>query len=112
MKIFITGATGFIGKQVLEQLRNTQHDIRCLVRKTNPNIQKLASSGVKVIVGDVLDKPAMFEGMTGCDWVINLANVYSFWEPDKSIFKVTNVDGTRNVMECGLEAKVSKIIHM
>jgi dihydroflavonol-4-reductase len=112
MKIFITGATGFIGKQVLKQLRNTKHDLVCLVRKTSPSIDTLRSSGVKVIEGDVRDKSSVLLGMNGCDWVINLANIYSFWEPDKSVYKETNVDGTRNVMECALDTRVSKVVHI
>ena len=78
MKIFITGATGFIGKQVLEELENTQHEIICLVRKTNPTIKILRSSGVKVIEGNVLEKSSILNGMKGCDSVINLANIYVF----------------------------------
>lgn len=112
MKIFITGATGFIGKQVLEQLKNTKHELFCLVRKTSPSIERLRSSGVIVIEGDVRDKASILQGMKGCDWVINLANIYTFWEPDKSVYKTTNVDGTRNVMECALETKVSKVVHI
>jgi dihydroflavonol-4-reductase len=112
MKIFITGGTGFIGKQVLELLKKTKHELFCLVRKTNPNIESLRSSGVNVIVGDVTDKSSVLQGMNGCDWVINLANVYSFWEPDKSVYKTVNVDGTRNVLECALETKVSKVVHI
>jgi dihydroflavonol-4-reductase len=112
MKIFITGATGFIGKQVLEQLKNTNHELFCLVRKTNPAIERLRSSGVKVIVGDVRDKASLLQGMKGCDWVINLANIYTFWEPDKSVYKTTNVDGTRNVLESALETRVSKVVHI
>lgn len=112
MKIFITGATGFIGKQVLEQLKKTNHELFCLVRKTSSSIERLRSSGVNVIEGDVRDKSSILQGMKGCDWVINLANIYTFWEPDKSVYKKTNVDGTRNVMECALETKVSKIVHV
>ena len=112
MKIFITGATGFIGKQVLEQLRKNKHELFCLVRKTNPSIERLRSSGVNVIEGDVRDKSSILQGMKGCDWVINLANIYTFWEADKSVYKTTNVDGTRNVMECALETKVSKVVHI
>ena len=41
MKIFITGATGFIGKQVLEQLKNTNHELLCLVRKTSVKLNIL-----------------------------------------------------------------------
>jgi dihydroflavonol-4-reductase len=112
MKIFITGATGFIGKQVLEQLKTTEHEIFCLVRKTNPTIAELRSSGIHVIEGDVVNKSSILDGMKGCDWVINLANIYSFWEPDKTVFKAVNVEGTRNVMECALENKVSKVVHV
>lgn len=112
MKIFITGATGFIGKQVLEQLKGTEHEIFCLVRKANPAIKELKSSGVHVLEGDVLDKSSILDGMKGCDWVINLANIYSFWEPDNSVFRAVNVEGTRNVMECALENKVSKVVHV
>lgn len=112
MKIFLTGATGFIGKQVLEKLTKTNHELICLVRKANPSIEKLKSSGIKVCIGDVRDKSSILQGMRKCDWVINLANVYSFWEPDKSVFWKTNVEGTRNVMECALETRVSKIVHI
>jgi nucleoside-diphosphate-sugar epimerase len=35
--------------------------------------------------------------MKGCDWVIHLANVYSFWEPEGRIYSIVNLDGTRNV---------------
>lgn len=112
MKIFITGATGFIGKQLLEQLKTTKHELYCLVRKTNSSIDDLRSCGINVIEGDVRDKSSILNGMRGCDWVINLANIYTFWEPDNSIYKATNVEGTRNVMECALETKVSKVIHI
>lgn len=112
MKIFITGATGFIGKQVLEQLKKTKHELFCLVRKTNPSIEILRSSGVNVIEGDVRDKSSVLKAMKGCDWVINLANIYTFWEPDKSVYKTTNVDGTRNVMECALETRILKVVHI
>jgi nucleoside-diphosphate-sugar epimerase len=112
MKIFITGATGFIGKQVLEILKASKHESVCLVRKTNPSIEKLKSDGIAVFEGDVRDKSSIMMGMQGCDWVINLANVYAFWVPDKSVFEATNVEGTRNVMECAIETGVSKVIHV
>jgi dihydroflavonol-4-reductase len=83
-----------------------------LVRKANPSIERLRSLGVNVIEGDVRDKSSVLKGMKGCDWAINLANIYTFWEPDRSIYKTINVDGTRNVMECALEAKLSKVVHI
>ena len=51
----------------------------------------------------------MLEGTRGCQWVVNLANVYSFWEPDRSTYRRVNVEGTRNVMEAALEEGVLKV---
>jgi len=54
----------------------------------------------------------MLEGMKGCDWVANLANIYEFWVPNRQIYTDINVHGTRNVMEAALEAQVSKVVHV
>lgn len=112
MKIFITGATGFIGNQLINRLSNTDHQLYCLVRSSSPAAEGLKAMGINVVEGDVRDKVSLLKGMTGCDWVINLAGHYSFWEPDNRIYHETNVLGTRNVMESALETKVSKVIHV
>ncbi|MDD3654783.1 MAG: NAD-dependent epimerase/dehydratase family protein [Desulfotomaculaceae bacterium] len=72
----------------------------------------LRGKGASIAIGDVTDKPSILRGMKGCDWVINLANLYSFWEPDRQIYTKINVEGTRNVMECALETGVSKVVHV
>lgn len=111
MKILITGATGFIGRHVAKRLAETDHELHCLVRESS-NVRALKEQGATLIIGDVTNKDSMLAGMKGCDWVINLANVYSFWEPDKRIYAAVNVGGTRNVMECALETGVSKVVHV
>jgi dihydroflavonol-4-reductase len=111
MKIFITGATGFIGSHLVRRLAQTDHQLTCLVRKTS-NTHLLDSLNTKLVTGDVTDKKSLHEGMRGCDWVFNLANLYSFWEPDKHQFTWINVHGTRTVMEAALEAGVSKVVHL
>lgn len=111
MKIFITGATGFIGSHLVKRLATTEHELFCLVRTTS-HVGELEEQGVTLIRGDVTDKDSLLKGMTGCEWVINLANLYSFWEPDKQVFSDVNVAGTRNVMECALEAGVTKVVHI
>ena len=111
MKTFITGATGFIGTHLAKTLAQTEHELRCLVRKTS-DVHTLKELGIPLIMGDVTDKDSVLEGMKGCDWVVNLANIYTFWEPDKQVYTDVNVGGTRNVMECALETGVSKIVHV
>ena len=110
-KTFITGATGFIGTHLVKRLAQTGHETCCLIRKTS-HIRELEELSATLVTGDVTDKDSLREGMRGCDQVINLANVYSFWEPNKQIYTDVNVEGTRNVMECALETGVSKVVHV
>jgi len=111
MKIFVTGATGFIGRRLVRRLGRTDHEVRCLVRKSSdaPDMEAL---GASPFVGNVADRPSLLAGLTGSDCVVNLANVYSMWEPDNSVYRDVNVTGTRNVMECAFESGVSKIVHV
>ncbi len=111
MKIFITGATGFIGTRLIKRLASTNHETYCLVRETS-QIKALQESGARLVTGDVLDKKSISEGMKVCDWVVNLANLYSFWEPDKKAYSRINVEGTRNVLECALKNRVAKVVHI
>lgn len=111
MKIFITGATGFIGTHLVRRLAQTEHKLCCLVRKTS-KVGELKKLGVTLALGDVTDKNSLLEGMRDCNWVVNLANIYSFWEPDNRVYKKVNVEGTRNVMESALETDVSKVLHV
>jgi dihydroflavonol-4-reductase len=111
MNVFITGATGFIGINLVKRLKETEHKLYCLVRKTS-QIREIEELGVNLIFGDLTDKDSMLESMRGIDCVINLAGTVSLWEPDKSVFTEVNVEGTRNVMECALETGVSKVVHI
>jgi dihydroflavonol-4-reductase len=111
MKIFITGATGFIGTHLINRLVQSEHEAICLVRPTS-NVKKLEKLGVTLVLGDVTDPHSVLEGMKGCDWVMNLANIHSFWERDRSLYWKVNVTGTGNVMESALRTKIKKVIHV
>jgi dihydroflavonol-4-reductase len=111
MKVFITGGTGFIGTHLIQRLAQDGHELCCLVRTTS-DVRLLEEVGATLITGDVTDKASMLEGMKGCDWVANLANIYEFWVPNRQIYTDINVHGTRNVMEAALEAQVSKVVHV
>jgi len=111
MKIFITGSTGFIGTHLVRRLVQKEHELVCLVRPTS-KVDELEGLGVTLMLGDVTDKQSLLEGMRGCGWVLNLANVYTLWEKNRDIYRKVNVEGTRNVMECALENRVEKIVHV
>jgi dihydroflavonol-4-reductase len=111
MKVFVTGGTGFIGKNTVEHLIDSGHECVCFIR-SHQKQAVLNDLGVQFAKGDVTDKQSLVVGMSGCDAVINLANLYSFWEPEKSLYTKVNVDGTRNVMEAALQAKILKVVHV
>jgi dihydroflavonol-4-reductase len=111
MKVFVTGATGFIGSHTAECLAGAGHKLTCLVRNTSAT-NRLEKMGAGLTPGDVTDKASLLEGMKGNDWVINIAAAYSFWLPRKRTYEEVNVGGTRNVMECALETGVSKVVHV
>ena len=111
MRVFVTGGTGFVGKPTVRRLVEGGHEVRCLVRRTS-RTGELEELGCELAHGDVTDKASVLEGVHGCEWVVNLANVYTFWKPDRSIYRRVNVEGTRNVMEAALEAGVSKVAHV
>jgi len=111
VRVFVTGGSGFVGKSTVSRLVEGGHEVRCLVRRTS-RTSELEELGCELAYGDVTDKASVLDGMRGCEWVVHLANVYSFWEPDKSTYRKVNVEGTRNVMEAALEAGVSKVVHV
>lgn len=111
MQIFITGSTGFIGKHTTELLAKSSHKLKLLVRKTSKS-SFTKSQNIIPVEGDLTDKNSLLKGMEGCDSVINIAGHYTFWEPDKTIYSRVNIDGTRNVMECALEAGINKVVHI
>ena len=111
MKVFITGATGFIGTHLVRRLVDEGHQVTCLVRERS-RAQTLVDMGARLVCGTVNDQNALREGMAGCDWLFHLANLYSMWEPDGSRFEKVNIDGTRAVFSCALEAGIGRVVYV
>ena len=111
MKVFITGGTGFIGRYLVRRMARTEHEMICLVRKTS-DTKELEDLGAQLVIGDVTDLDSLRTGMKGCDWLLNLANVYSYWEPDKAKYRNVNVAAMTNVMETALETEIAKVVHV
>ena len=111
MKVFVTGATGFIGSHLVPRLLRDGHALRCLVRRPGAG-RPLEEPGAATVTGDVTDRESIGRAMSGCDCVIHLANVYSFWEADRHTYAKVNVEGTRHVMECALAAAIPRVVHI
>lgn len=92
-------------------MSGTKHHIRCLVRKTS-DTSTAQKAGAELVIGDVTDRESVANAVSGCDAVVNLANIYEFWIPNKKDYYAVNIDGTCNVMEAALDARVQKVVHV
>lgn len=72
MKVFLTGASGVMGRATIEALHDAGHDVVGLAR-TPQSADLVAAAGARPVLGDVYDTRAMIAGMRGCDAVANLA---------------------------------------
>ncbi len=113
MKIFVTGATGFIGGEVARQLRSRDDDVVCLAR-TPAKAAPLRELGCELVSGDLGDEAAIRQGMAGCDAVIHAAAMYEVGIPAKQrpAMWEANVAGTERVMKVALEEKVPRIVYV
>jgi dihydroflavonol-4-reductase len=113
VKVFLTGGTGFIGGEVVRQLRGRGDEVICLVR--NPGkAAKLNQLGCELVRGDLGDEAALRKGMEGCDAVIHAAAMYEVGIPAKQrpTMWEANVAGTERVMKVALEAEVPRIVYV
>ena len=77
MRVFVTGATGFIGTPTVRYLKQAGHDVLGLAR-SDANIAKLEQAGVAAHRGDVTDLDSLRAGARACDGVIHLAYIHDF----------------------------------
>lgn len=120
MKIFVTGAEGFVGSHLVEELVHRQHEVTALCQYNSFNsrgwldsIPAEALDNVRVVVGDIRDAGLMRQMVEGHSRVAHLAALiaipYSYAAPASYI--ETNALGTLNVLEACRAAAVEKIIH-
>jgi dihydroflavonol-4-reductase len=113
VKVFVTGGTGFIGGEVVRQLRARGDDVRCLVRNPDKGA-KVAALGCELISGDLGDEAALRAGMEGCDGVVHAAAMYEVGIPAKQhpAMWEANVAGTERVLKAALDTKVAKVVYV
>ena len=119
-KILVTGADGFIGSHLVEELVRRGHDVRAFVLYNSFNswgwLDQLPveiKASLDVFSGDIRDPFGVKQAMQGCDVVLHLAALiaipYSYHSP--ATYVDTNVIGTLNVVQAARELGVSKVVH-
>ncbi|ASS73945.1 NAD-dependent dehydratase [Tumebacillus algifaecis] len=119
-KILVTGADGFIGSHLTEELVRQGIDVRAFVYYNSFNSwgwldqsAKEIRNNLDVFAGDIRDPYGVKQAMKGCDVVLHLAALiaipYSYHSPDTYVD--TNVKGTLNIVQAARELGVEKVVH-
>lgn len=96
MKILITGATGFIGSHLTEQLHMSGHELRCLVRKSS-NLQWIKDLPIEYVEGDYFDPTSLRKAVEGIDIIYHSAGVTK--SKTKAGYFEGNHIATKNILE-------------
>lgn len=111
MKALITGANGFIGSHLVQELVNRGWAVSCLVRKTS-RLESLQGSSVGMVIGDTRDKESLRQAVRGQEVVFHLAGAIN--APDLKTYHEINAVGTLNLVEACLEENpaLRKFVHV
>lgn len=107
-RVFVTGASGFIGKNLVNKLTSCKNQVYALVREPSEHFDK----EVTVVVGDILNPESFTSILKECDIVIHCAAYISFRKKDYQKAYEVNVEGTRNVLDVAYHAGVRKVVHL
>jgi len=110
MKCFVTGASGFIGGNLVRELVVRGHEVKALVRR-GADLRCLADVDFEKVEGDLTDPASLKAGLNGCDWCFHVAAVYHLWMRNYRPMYAANVDGTRNVIQAAGSAGCSRIVY-
>jgi dihydroflavonol-4-reductase len=110
MKVFLTGATGFVGHHVAEALASQGAKLRMLIRKTS-NLSHLEGIPGETHLGDLTDPQSLRPALAGCDAVMHVAADYRLWIRDPEAMYRANVDGTRDLLRLAREAGVKRFVY-
>jgi dihydroflavonol-4-reductase len=110
MKVFLTGATGFVGHHVALALAAEGANLRLLVRKTS-NLKNLEGIDGDTVVGDLASPDSYAPALAGCDAVLHVAADYRLWIRDPDAMYRANVDGTRDLIRLARNAKVRRVVY-
>lgn len=118
-RVLVTGADGFIGSHLTEELVKAGYDVRAFAMYNSFNtwgwldtLPKSTMQHIDVFTGDIRDPNGVREAMKGCDAVFHLAALiaipFSYHSPDAYVD--TNVKGTLNVLQAARQLETSRVL--
>jgi len=107
MKVLVTGATGFVGGEIVRRLHDSGSEVRALARTRS---SKAKDWSAMFHVGNVLEAASLKDACQGMDAVIHLVGIIS--EAGRNTLEAVHIDGTRNIVTAAREAGVKRFVQM
>ncbi len=109
MKIFVTGATGYVGSALIRFLLAQHHTIHVLIRRKSTT-GTLNHPGIRVFKGDLLSKEDVADAMKNCDQVYHTAALVKMWVKNEQELYAQNVTVTRQLLQIASDQQVSGLV--
>jgi dihydroflavonol-4-reductase len=110
MQAFVTGASGFIGANLVRTLLHDGYTVRALVRVASDH-SNLSGLQLETVEGDLHNEDQLAGFMEGCDAVFHCAALYSLLRRDRAAIYRTNVEGTRAMLSAARRSKVRRFVY-
>ena len=110
MRLFITGATGFVGGHVARTAAAMGAELRLLARPSS-DLAGIEGIAADVVRGDLLEAGALRSALAGCDALLHVAADYRLWVPDPDTMYRANVEGTRELLKLARETGVPRVVY-
>jgi dihydroflavonol-4-reductase len=110
VKVFLTGATGFVGSHVARRYAEAGAQLRLLTRSSS-NMAALEGIDAETVVGDLCRPSSLKSAIQGCDAVVHVAADYRLWVRDPQTMYAANVEGTRELLRMAREAGVRRVVY-
>lgn len=110
MRIFITGATGFVGGHVARRYAAEGASLRLLTRQTS-RLDSLTGIDAEMVTGDLREPEKLRSAIAGCDALVHVAADYRLWVRDPEQMYAANVGGTRELLKLAREVGVPRVVY-
>jgi Nucleoside-diphosphate-sugar epimerases len=112
MRVLVTGATGFLGGNLLRMLCDDGHYVRYLSRQGRVALVALDYPQAECCEGDLNDSLSLEKACKDIDWVFHAAAIVSSLERDRSQMELVNVEGTKSLFYAACKAGVKRFVHI